>query len=38
MDEAFEEELKQRYFQFVIFDDDVELNDDVVGIEKKLFY
>ena len=34
MDEAFEEELKQRYFQFVIFNDEEEVNDDVVGIAK----
>ena len=35
MDETFEEELKQKYFQFVIFDDDVQVaTEDVVGVAK----
>jgi len=34
MDDEFEEEMKQKYFQFVIFDDEVDIEDDVVGIAK----
>jgi hypothetical protein len=34
MDDGFEDELKQRYFQFVVFDDEEEVEDDVVGIAK----
>ena len=34
MDDGFEEELKQKYFQFVIFDDEVDVEDDVVGVAK----
>lgn len=33
-DEEFCDELKQRYFQFTIFDDDKEVNEDVYGIAK----
>lgn len=34
MDDSFEEELKQKYFQFVIFDDEADIEDDVIGIAK----
>ncbi len=34
MNEELQEELKQNYFQFTIFDDDKPVNDDIIGISK----
>ncbi len=34
MDEQLEDEFKQKYLEFVIFDDEEQVNDDVVGIAR----
>jgi hypothetical protein len=34
MDEDFANNLKQKYFQFTIFDDEKEVNEDVFGFAK----
>jgi len=34
MSEEFEDELKQKYVQFTIFDDEKEVNEDVIGTAK----